>query len=274
MKIALVNDDGPLSPVLPSLIESYKAAAWCSELDVVLPAEEQSWIALGATRFRPLNRTQTQIGKHTVQLISGTPADCASIAAHHSGTRPDLLVSALNLGINAGLGFFLSSGTVGGAVEGFLTGVKSVAFSAHLPQEIFDRWRHYDPKLSEEFQNNWLRLSRLCVELTERLMNAQAWEYADVYSVNLPWEATSESPRVLTQISRLGLGSLFKREGETFRHKLQGFYDLRQIEEQCDYPHDIRAVEAGRISITPLTFQLTRKLPEKIASVIETANNP
>jgi 5'-nucleotidase len=55
--------------------------------------------------------------------------------AARGSVRPDLVVSGINLGANFGTAFFLSSGTVGAALEGAIAGVPSVAISLILGDE-------------------------------------------------------------------------------------------------------------------------------------------
>ena len=63
-------------------------------------------------------------------MSSGTPADCANLGIHSVfDTRPDLVVSGINIGLNHGLAFVMGRGTVGAATEGVIAGLPAIAFS-------------------------------------------------------------------------------------------------------------------------------------------------
>jgi 5'-nucleotidase len=74
--------------------------------------------------------------------VDGTPSDCVNIALDHllpAAFKPDAVLSGINIGINASLGFIIASGTVAGAWEGALHGLPAVAFSQDLTSEIYER---------------------------------------------------------------------------------------------------------------------------------------
>ena len=60
---------------------------------------------------------------------NGTPSDCVGLAVSgHLGPRPDLIVSGINLGPNAGWDLTYS-GTVAAAMEGAINGLPSFSIS-------------------------------------------------------------------------------------------------------------------------------------------------
>ena len=61
-------------------------------------------------------------------------------AYHLFEEKPDMVVSGINMGINMGLGFVLSSGTVGACLEANIAGVPAVALSQELDGQVFVRW--------------------------------------------------------------------------------------------------------------------------------------
>jgi len=73
------------------------------------------------------------------RYVNGTPADCVHVAL--TGLldyRPDLVVSGINNGANMG-DDTIYSGTVGAAMEGYLFGIPSIAFS-----QVERDWSHLD----------------------------------------------------------------------------------------------------------------------------------
>jgi 5'-nucleotidase len=125
--ILITNDDGIDAPGIrhlwQSLVEHF-------DLTIVAPLHEKSGAGLGITMRDPLHIQQVVWDKGTrAWKISGTPADCIrlgmSVLLEH---KPDLIVSGINRGSNAGRNV-LYSGTVGGTIEGVLRNVPGIAFS-------------------------------------------------------------------------------------------------------------------------------------------------
>lgn len=123
MKILISNDDGYLAPGIVALYEALKEVA---EVEVIAPEQNNSAKSNALTLHSPLYVTRVSNG---FRYVNGTPADCVHIAL--SGLldyRPDLVVSGINNGANMG-DDTIYSGTVGAAMEGYLFGVPSIAFS-------------------------------------------------------------------------------------------------------------------------------------------------
>ncbi|MCB1109643.1 MAG: 5'/3'-nucleotidase SurE [Chlamydiia bacterium] len=127
MHILLTNDDGIDAVGLRTLWESLQGIA---DLTIVAPMEEQSGMGMSVTYYGPLRAEKVQGFDHTpAWKIQGTPADC--VKAGLGGildSPPDLIVSGINHGSNAGRGIF-SSGTAGCVIQGILQGVPGIAFS-------------------------------------------------------------------------------------------------------------------------------------------------
>ncbi|GAC1393702.1 MAG: hypothetical protein NVSMB31_13290 [Vulcanimicrobiaceae bacterium] len=74
---------------------------------------------------------------------SGTPADCVIVGAMEvCGGLPDLVVSGINRGANAG-DDITYSGTIAAAIEALLVGVPSIAVSLSLRWPVSDEMPHY-----------------------------------------------------------------------------------------------------------------------------------
>jgi 5'-nucleotidase len=123
MRILVSNDDGYLAPGLAALAEAMRSFG---EITVVAPEQNHSGASNSLTLSRPLTVHRADNG---FLFINGTPTDCVHIALtgllEH---RPDLVVSGINNGQNMG-DDTIYSGTVAGAMEGYLFGVPSIAFS-------------------------------------------------------------------------------------------------------------------------------------------------
>ena len=127
MKILVTNDDGIFSPGIKALA---RAMSKLGEVYVVAPDVEQSAVGHGITVRRPLRFKHTAaagLDPIPAYRVDGTPADCVVLGVHLLG-RPDLVVSAINIGVNLGLDL-THSGTVAGAIEGTSLGIPSISFS-------------------------------------------------------------------------------------------------------------------------------------------------
>jgi 5'-nucleotidase len=117
MRILLTNDDGIYAPGLLALREELLKLG---DVTVVAPATEQSAAGHSVTLLVPLlvqevfDEAKSFIG----WAVEGRPADCVKLALLELLPEPpDLLVSGLNAGSNAGINV-LYSGTVAAAIEG------------------------------------------------------------------------------------------------------------------------------------------------------------
>src|SRR5205085_3812549 len=117
MRILLTNDDGIYAPGLRALRKELQKLG---EVLVVAPATEQSAVGHSITLLTPL-LVQEILDEDKSLLgwaVEGRPADCVKLALLELLPEPpDLIVSGLNAGSNAGINV-LYSGTVAAAIEG------------------------------------------------------------------------------------------------------------------------------------------------------------
>src|SRR5262249_50930810 len=128
MRILLTNDDGIYAPGLRAMRTELKKLG---SVTVVAPATEQSAVGHSITLLTPLLVQEVQDDEEAFVgwAVEGRPADCVKLALLELlPEKPDLLVSGLNAGSNAGINV-LYSGTVAAAFEGAFIGVTSVAVS-------------------------------------------------------------------------------------------------------------------------------------------------
>src|SRR5439155_11933987 len=126
LRILLTNDDGVYAPGLRAMRKELQKLG---EVTVVAPAGEQSAVGHSITLLTPLlvqevlDEQQRPMG----WAVEGRPADCVKLGLMELlPTRPDLLVSGINAGSNAGINV-LYSGTVAAAIEGAFFVCTSVA---------------------------------------------------------------------------------------------------------------------------------------------------
>ena len=125
MRILVTNDDGIHAEgldVCEKIARELSDDVW-----VIAPEYDQSGVAHSLSLNDPLRLRQVAERRFAVR---GTPTDCVIMGARHllDGKGPDLLLSGVNRGRNAGEDV-IYSGTVAGAVEGTVIGVPSLALS-------------------------------------------------------------------------------------------------------------------------------------------------
>lgn len=234
MRILVANDDGYLAPGLRALVQ---ACAGIGEVTVFAPEQNASGTSNSLTLHRPLNIYQAENGFH---YVNGTPSDCVHVALTGVlGYRPDLVVSGINNGANMG-DDTIYSGTVAAAMEGYLFGVPSIAFSLTRKG-----WAHLDAAT--------VVARRVIEQAIGQIGDGRAW----LLNVNIP--ADAEVARAPWQLTRLGR-----------RHASEPV--IRQTNPQGDPIYwigpagdareagsgtDFHAVAHGQVSITPLQIDLT-----------------
>src|ERR1700733_14062968 len=141
VRILLTNDDGIYAPGLRALLPELRKVG---DVVVVAPAAEQSAVGHSVTILTPL-LAQEILDEHRQPLgwaVEGRPADCVKLALRELLPEPpDLIVSGMNAGSNAGINV-LYSGTVAAAIEGAFFNCVSIACSlesARAPPPNFAR---------------------------------------------------------------------------------------------------------------------------------------
>jgi 5'-nucleotidase len=245
MRILLTNDDShdsPLFLMVLRLLQDY------GDVDVVVPAEEQSWRGKSMSRYGKLYVDKIDLHGYPAWSVTGTPADCVSLGIHNLlDERPDMVVSGINIGINTGLGFVMASGTVGAALEGNIAGLPALALSQQLNFEEYIRWsdeRTFDEKCVEEVS---AITERMLPSIWSELVGQTGMERC-TWNVNLPRELV-EAQLVRTRMGHSFYGRVFQQKGDQYVHQLERFEpdpaeDTAQV-----------VVSGGRVSATRLDIR-------------------
>src|SRR5438067_7957583 len=126
MRILLTNDDGIYAPGLRALRLELKKLG---SVSVVAPATEQSAVGHSITLLTPLlvQEVEDENNEFLGWAVEGRPADCVKLALLELlPEKPELIVSGLNAGANAGINV-LYSGTCAAAIEGAFFHCTSIA---------------------------------------------------------------------------------------------------------------------------------------------------
>ena len=221
MKVLLTNDDSHSSLLLHFIIAYLKDKV---DLTVVVPEVEQSWQGKAITRYADLERRNTEIDGYPITTITGSPADCTNIGIHHiCDTPPDLVISGINLGRNTGLGFVLSSGTVGACLEANVAGIPGLALSQSIEWEMMQSVADGNPLDSTEGRRLCDQASRI---LDSLLPKASTWleqeTLATTLNVNFPFTLRDPLEYIFAPIAPNFYGSLFSlKNANTFHHDLR-----------------------------------------------------
>lgn len=259
----VTNDDGIDSPALVPLAA---ALARDREVRVVVPDRERSWVGKAITRYEDVAVKRVDTNGLTAWACSGYPADSVQLGIHGLfEDPPSLVISGINLGYNHGAGFLMSSGTVGAAIEAWVSGIPAIAFSTGT-MSGWPEWRAWVE--SPDAGEGWERLAELCRSLEAEVSDSGILDHADVISVNLPFDADDHTPRRVTTIARVGYDRLFQPAGDgVFRHGFGGGF----LEFDVLDGTDVDAGHRGWISITPVRLPQASDIPSDVRLRLERA---
>jgi 5'-nucleotidase len=239
MQILLTNDDGVHAPGIQAL---RKELLRLGKVTVVAPAIEQSGVGHSITLLSPLVVKQVEDvdGAILGWKVEGSPADSVKLGICELMPQPpDLIISGINIGSNAGINV-LYSGTVAAAIEGAFFKITSIAVSLELSA-------HFD----------FLHAAKSALRVIEKIISNGPPD-GSLFNVNIPASSRGE-PRgirvVPMGLSRFGEGFERRRDprGRTYYWMT---YDPPYHVEGLET--DVTSLCEGYITVTPLHFDLTR----------------
>lgn len=237
MRLLLTNDDGIYAPGLQAL---YSELEPDFEIHVVAPDTEMSAVGHAISLTSPL-RVQGvhKNGSFFGYGVKGTPADCVKIAVQEILKEPpDVILSGINLGANVGVNV-LYSGTVSAATEGAFLGIKSAAISLNT-------------RINPDFRFA-ARFSREII----RFMSENGLKDRTALNVNVPAVPAAQIREVA--ITRQGLSRFRERFERRVDPRGNVYYWLTgetPVEDRVP-DADAIALKEGKITITPISFDLT-----------------
>ncbi len=125
MRILITNDDGIHAPGLVVLEKIARELS--DDIYIVAPETDQSGVAHSLSLNDPLRLREIDERRFAVK---GTPTDCVIMGVRHllKDNPPDLVLSGVNRGQNVAEDVTYS-GTIAGATEGTILGIRSIALS-------------------------------------------------------------------------------------------------------------------------------------------------
>ncbi|MFA5262294.1 MAG: 5'/3'-nucleotidase SurE [Opitutaceae bacterium] len=222
MRFLVTNDDGIDSPFLHHLVGALRAEG--HELCVAAPRVEQSWIGAAKSRIRSIESRAEDHGLGcSTWVIDGTPSDCVNIALDHlvpSDWKPNGVISGINVGQNASLGFIIASGTVSGAFEGVLHGLPAVSLSQDLTSEIYEHLRLKGGKLEGPMLETLRVSSALAARMAPRLIADTRANSFIVHNLNFPHPCRTETRMVRTVPAHVIIPRLFSPADDDGTHRM------------------------------------------------------
>jgi 5'-nucleotidase len=162
---------------------------------------------------------------------------------------PDLVVSGINAGLNAGLGFILSSGTVGACFEANIAGVPAIALSQALDDETRNRYLvdySFAPETFERLRRQ--TVPHLDLAFDRLRLHEGGSSEPITWNFNLPFVA-QELGFVPVSVGHSWYGSCFQPDDLGYTHQLRSItYDPRPTT-------DIGMLRAGRATVTPIDLR-------------------
>lgn len=242
MRILLTNDDGIEAEGLACLERIARTLS--DDIWTVAPQEEQSGKGRGITLTEPLRVNRLNERRFAV---TGTPTDCVVLAVNDlMPAPPDLVLSGVNRGHNVGEDCSYS-GTVAGALQGMAFGIRSIALSQSLE-------RFHDAAIA-----HWETAEAFAPGVIRRLLD-QPWAEGVVMNLNFPALPPENVHQVEVTVQGFrDLGEMHAIRRTDLRGRDYYWMSFRGRKQDHAEGTDLRAVDEGRISVTPLHVDLTHR---------------
>ncbi len=243
MRILLTNDDGIYAPGIRALRKELQKLG---QVEMVAPATEQSATGHSVTLHSPIvvqeinDDQQQKIG----WAVEGRPADCVKLALRELlGYQPDLIVSGMNAGSNAGINV-LYSGTVAAAIEGAFFGITSIACSLEFTKAC---------------PLNFAQGANLCRMVIEQILEKNPSSGA-LFNVNIP--SLELGPVKGIRVAPQNISTYEERFDKRVDPRGRTYFWIG-ADFSCPDPHpgtDTASLKDRYITVTPLQYNLTEHL--------------
>lgn len=245
MNILVSNDDGIAANGIRALVEELSKK---HDIYVVAPDRERSAAGHSLTLHTPLRVEElehTNTGAKRAWVTTGTPGDCVKIGVNailSKDEQPDFVISGINHGPNLGADI-LYSGTVSCAMEGAMLSIPSIAVSLATMSAEYE-----DFKFSAYFISN----------LLDKLKKFK-FPPKSILNVNIPLLNQEDIAGIaITELGRKMFTDDYEKRVDP-RGKTYYWMAGELINEDQNSLTDIAAVRNNKISITPVTYEMTRK---------------
>lgn len=230
-RILVTNDDGVRAPGILAVAQALRAVG---DVTVIAPAENQSAKSHSLSITDPIFADQVQIADGlSAWALAATPASCVQVALLAlMPQKPNLVVSGINRGYNAGMVAYIS-GTVGGAREAALQGIPAIA-------SALDEAGHPNYAAAVEFT---MRVAQM--------VKARGLERGVFLNVNVPAgpREAIKGIRLTTESAQAGTQRFEERKTPAGRRY---FWNVYQDPRDKVEGTDVWATAQGYVAITPM----------------------
>ena len=233
MNILLTNDDGIKGTGLWALADALKVHE--HEVTIAAPFNQQSGMSHALSVLREIEYKRFDNPDFEAWTFDGTPTDCVKIYLEGmSDKKFDALISGINDGANLATDV-LYSGTVGGALEGFLHAIPSLAVSLNRNAEVtFDE------------------AATATVDYLEKILSVKREPF--LHNINFPKKFRAGKIEFMS--TRLGQRDYINAFTSRTDDEGRAYFRIGGTIVDLDAGEgtDIHATEHGFVSVTPLHF--------------------
>ena len=252
IQILLTNDDSIHSPGLWAAAEALDDLGF---VHVVAPQNQQTSTgrslpihSSGIIEKMPLNVN----GKDwEVYAVDGSPGQAVWHGIYDViKGKPDLVVSGINYGENAGSGITVS-GTVGAALEAASLGIPALAASMQTGRE-----HHFSLSQDVDFSG----AAYFTQLIAQKMLKHKMPPDVDLLKLDVPQGATRQTPWLLTRQSRQRYYVPMPARRQSLSDRGPVGYEIRYNPEDLEPDSDLHALLVQKIvSVTPISIDMTSR---------------
>jgi len=251
-QILLTNDDGIRSPGLWAVAASLSDLGFVT---VTAPRDQSSGMgrSLPNTSDGIIRLEQVQVNGQVwnVHAVGGSPAQSVLYGVLEVlKFKPDLVVSGINYGENVASGVTIS-GTVGAAMEAASLGIPAMAISLETDSKYHLSYSdEVDFSVAADFAKRFAKL----------LLEKKFPEDVNLLKVDVPWNATRETPWQLTRVSRQRYYEPLAPKRESWDEPaLIGYREAGRLEDEPENT-DVYVLRKKRwVSVSPISLDMTSR---------------
>lgn len=239
MHILVTNDDG-YSEGLKMLLD---VASGFGDAYAIIPNRQRSAISGAITLHKPIRIEKI---REDIYEINGTPSDCVLIGLYSEKfQKPDLVLSGINWGDNAGISPITGSGTIGACWQAALDGVPAIGFSKYATHRV----THTDWKTGKAWGDREMikkRVTEIIAMLKEKL------DSESFFSVNLPEDLVSAKIVHAKKLQRKRFETKIIEKHDPYD---QPYYWIKGISREPDKGSDLYEIQKNKnITITKISL--------------------
>ncbi len=242
MKVLVTNDDGVHSQGIIQLAKKVRQNG--HDVFIVAPRVEQSGVSQAITFLSPLfphelgSNEDSQDEHIPGYSVNGTPVDCVKLALGElCPWKPDLVLSGINGGLNAGINV-CHSGTAGAALVAATFGIPSIAISLEYAE-----------------QSDFQRTTEIVWPLIEDLLKIDL-PSRTVININIPLAALGDDAEIaIVPVESNPMAYEFDH-GSDPKGRPYFWSTVRPNPVPSNFETDAQALAKGKIAISAITYDL------------------